>query len=124
MSDPILLVEDVEDNRELARFLLESEGYAVVEAHDGQEALERAGSQPFALVLMDLSLPVLDGWEAARRLRANPETAKLPIVALTAHAMSGDESRVLQAGFDGYIPKPIDLTSFAQTVAHFLNARR
>lgn len=116
----ILLVEDVEDNRELARFLLENEGYTVVEAHDGQEAIAVAGTQPFALVLMDLSLPVLDGWEAARRLRANPATAGMPIVALTAHAMTGDEARVLAAGFDGYIPKPIDLASFAPQVARFL----
>ena len=117
----VLLVEDVEDNRELARLLLEAAGHEVVEAITGLAALALAATQPFGLVLMDLSLPELDGWEAFKRLRAEPATARLPVVALTAHAMSGDRERVLAAGFDGYIAKPIDVSTFLQTLAPFLD---
>lgn len=120
MSHRILLVEDVEDNRALARLLLETGGFTVVEAHNGAEAVALAQQQPFDLILMDLSLPVMDGWEAMRQVRAQPATAKLPIVALTAHAMSGDRERVLAAGFDGYIAKPIEVRSFTADVAAFL----
>lgn len=120
MSHRILLVEDVEDNRALARLLLETGGFTVVEAHNGAEAVALAKQQPFDLILMDLSLPVMDGWEAMRQVRAQPGMAKLPIVALTAHAMSGDRERVLAAGFDGYIAKPIEVRSFTADVAAFL----
>jgi CheY-like chemotaxis protein len=116
----ILLVEDVEDNRELARLLLETAGHEVIEAHNGLEALELATTSAPDLVLMDLSLPELDGWEATRRLRADPATASLPIVALTAHAMAGDRERVLAAGFDSYIAKPIVVSEFVPALARFL----
>lgn len=116
----ILLVEDVEDNRELARFLLEADGHEVVEAKNGLEALAMARESRPDLVLMDLSLPEMDGWEAARRLWADPQTADLTIVAITAHAMSGDRERVLGAGFKGYVAKPIDVTAFAEQIRGFI----
>lgn len=120
MSATILVVEDVEDNRELVRLLLESAGYAVIEAHTGQEALDTLATGLPDLVLMDLSLPVLDGWEATRRLRDDARTATLPIVALTAHAMAGDRERVMASGFDGYIAKPIDVGTFLTQVMGYL----
>ena len=120
----VLLVEDVEDNRELARFLLENEGYRVIEAHDGAEAVAIARAQMPDLVLMDLSLPVMDGWEAAGMLKADPATAHLPIIAVTAHAMAGDQDRVLEAGFDGYIAKPLEVGSFGPQVRSYLERRR
>jgi two-component system cell cycle response regulator DivK len=116
----VLLVEDVEDNRELARLLLETQGHTVIDALDGQMAVEMALKFRPDLVLMDLSLPGVDGWEATRRLRADPRTALMPIIALTAHAMSGDRERVLASGFDGYIPKPIDVSSFMASLARYL----
>lgn len=119
----VLLVEDVEDNRELARFLLESEGYQVIEAHDGAEAVALARSRKPDLILMDLSLPVMDGWEAAGTLKADPQTAEMPIVAVTAHAMSGDAERVIEAGFDGYIAKPLEVGSFGPQIRSFLERK-
>ena len=116
----ILLVEDVEDNRALARFLLEADGHQVVEAKTGSESLVLAKAHPPALVLMDLSLPEMDGWEAARRLQADPATAGVPIVAVTAHAMAGMRERVLAAGFVGYVAKPIDVGRFAAEIRAFL----
>lgn len=116
----VLLVEDVEDNRELARLLLETAGYEVLEAHNGREAVTLAMAHRPDLVLMDLSLPEVDGWEALRHLRADPDTADIPVVALTAHAMAGDRERVAAAGFDGYMAKPLDVSSFATSVASYL----
>jgi CheY-like chemotaxis protein len=118
----VLLVEDVEDNRDLARMLLESAGHGVVEAHDGAQAIQAARKHLPALILMDLSLPDVDGWEAFRRIRADELTAHIPVVALTAHAMSGDRERVLAAGFDGYIAKPINVGSFNALLEPFLEA--
>lgn len=117
----VLLVEDVEDNRELARLLLESAGFDVVEAHTGREAVEAASQRGFEVILMDLSLPEMDGWEAARLIQANPDAVGCPIVALTAHAMSGDRERVLAAGFTGYLAKPIDVATFASQVRAFIS---
>lgn len=116
----VLLVEDVEDNRELASLLLETQGLAVLEAHNGVEAVAIASQHDFSLILMDLSLPGMDGWEAARQIRANPATAHVPIVALTAHAMAGDDQRILGQGFDGYIPKPLDVSEFPRQIAAYL----
>lgn len=122
MNRPILLVEDVEDNRELARLLLETEGFEVVEAHTGAEAVEVATTCSPALILMDLSLPGMDGWEATRRLREQRALDRVPIVAVTAHAMSGDRERVLEAGFQGYIAKPIEVGNFVNQVRKYLPA--
>ncbi|MEB3330260.1 MAG: response regulator [Candidatus Sericytochromatia bacterium] len=118
----ILLVEDVEDNRDLARLLLEMEGYEVVEAHNGQQAVAAVQARAFDLVLMDLSLPEMDGWEATRVVQGLPDRGSVPIVALTAHAMSGDRERVMAAGFSGYMSKPIDVGTFASQVRGFLQA--
>lgn len=116
----ILLVEDMEDNRELARFLLEADGHEVIEATSGLEALKRARARRPDLVLMDLSLPGMDGWQATRHLLAEPEMAGVPIVAVTAHAMAGDRERVLSAGFAGYVAKPLDIGAFTGQVRGFL----
>lgn len=116
----LLLVEDTEDNRELARLLLEADGFDVVEAHTGREAVDAVARERFELILMDLSLPEMDGWEATRLIQALPEAEGCPIVAVTAHAMAGDRERVMAAGFCGYITKPIDVGSFATQVRSFL----
>jgi CheY-like chemotaxis protein len=103
----ILLVEDNEMNRDMLSRRLERKGYQVVIAVDGEQAIAMAQSETPALILMDMSLPVLDGWEATRRIRAANQT--LPIIALTAHAMSSDEQKAKEAGCDDYDTKPVDL---------------
>jgi CheY-like chemotaxis protein len=103
----ILLVEDIELNRDLMVQLLEDD-YEVVTAEDGARAIEVAQSERPDLILMDMSLPVMDGWEATRRLKADPAFKDTPVIALTAHAMRGDEERARAAGCDDYIAKPID----------------
>ncbi len=105
----ILLVEDNEMNRDMLSRRLLRRGYEVVLAEDGAVGLEVARSQRPDLILMDMSLPVMDGWEATRQLKAGPETARIPVIALTAHAMAGDEEKALRAGCDGYETKPVDL---------------
>jgi CheY-like chemotaxis protein len=105
----ILLVEDNEMNRDMLSRRLERRGFQVVLAVDGQQGVEMAQTEAPDLVLMDMSLPVLDGWEATRRLKADPETRGIPIIALTAHAMSSDREKTIQAGCDDYDTKPIDL---------------
>src|SRR5437763_14552981 len=103
----ILIVEDVELNRDLLTQLLE-EDYELVSAADGAAGVEKATSEQPDLILMDLSLPVIDGWEATRRIKAAAATAAIPIIALTAHAMSGDEEKARAAGCDDFMTKPID----------------
>jgi len=103
----VLVVDDAAYNREVLVQNLEDE-YEVLEAPDGVAAVVLARAQQPDLILLDLSLPVVDGWEAARLLRADPATAWIPIVAVTAHAMAGDEARALASGCDDYLPKPID----------------
>lgn len=105
----ILLVEDNEMNRDMLSRRLERRGYQVVLATDGQAGVDLAASEAPDLVLMDMSLPVLDGWEATRRLKAAPDTRHIPVIALTAHAMSSDRDRALEAGCDEYDTKPIEL---------------
>jgi two-component system, cell cycle response regulator DivK len=107
----ILLVEDNEMNRDMLSRRLERRGYAVAVAADGGQGVELARSERPDLILMDMSLPVLDGWEATRRLKTDPDTSAIPIIALTAHAMAGDQQRALAAGCDDYDTKPIDLNS-------------
>ena len=104
----ILLVEDNEMNRDMLSRRLERKGYAVTMALDGEQAMTMARSENPALILMDMSLPVLDGWEATRRLKAAPETKAIPIIALTAHAMASDEQKARDAGCDDFDTKPID----------------
>ncbi len=105
----ILLVEDNEMNRDMLSRRLERKGYQVVLAVDGQGGVEAALAQAPDLVLMDMSLPVLDGWEATRRLKAAPATRHIPVIALTAHAMSSDRGKALEAGCDDYDTKPVEL---------------
>lgn len=120
----ILLVEDTIANRALVVKLLKAAGHDVIEAADAAAGIREAQTTRPDLVLMDLSLPGMDGWEALRRLRADGGTRDLRIVALTAHAMAGTRDEALAAGFDGYLSKPIDAMSFAETVSRFLGERR
>lgn len=105
----ILLVEDNEMNRDMLSRRLKRRGYEVAIAIDGQAALDEVASEMPHLVLMDMSLPVLDGWETTRRMKADPRTATIPIIALTAHAMMEDRERALAAGCDDFDTKPVDL---------------
>ncbi len=105
----ILLVEDNEDNRDMLTRLLQRRGFEVVSAVDGLQGIAMAGSEAPDTILMDMSLPELDGWEATRRLKSAPDTRSIPVIALTAHAMSGDRERALAAGCDDYESKPIEL---------------
>jgi len=104
----ILLVEDNEMNRDMLSRRLARKGYEVVIAEDGGMGVELAGTVAPDLVLMDMSLPVLDGWEATRRIKADPTTAEIPVIALTAHAMAGDREQALGAGCDDYDTKPVE----------------
>jgi two-component system, cell cycle response regulator DivK len=105
----ILLVEDNEMNRDMLSRRLERKGYQILIAVDGGEGLDLARAETPDLILMDMGLPVVDGWEATRRLKAAPETQKIPVIALTAHAMRGDQEKALEAGCDDYDTKPVDL---------------
>jgi CheY-like chemotaxis protein len=106
----ILLVEDNEMNRDMLSRRLERKGYEIMLAADGPTGIQMAATGLPDLVLMDMSLPVIDGWEATKRLKANPATAHIPVIALTAHAMAGDRGRALEAGCDDYDTKPVELT--------------
>lgn len=116
----ILLVEDNEMNRDMLSRRLLRKGFEVVLAEDGAAGVASATSESPALILMDMSLPVLDGWEATRRLKADPATAGIPVIALTAHAMSEDRDKALAAGCDDYDTKPIDLERLLGKIAHLL----
>ena len=104
----ILLVEDHEELWDFLSRRLRRRGFDVVLAHDGQQGIDVAQAERPDVILLDMNLPVMDGWTAARKLRENPDTARIPIIALTAHAMSGDRDRMLEAGCDDYHPKPVD----------------
>ena len=106
----ILLVEDNEMNRDMLSRRLIRNGHQVVIAVDGQQGVSMALSELPDLILMDMSLPVIDGWEATRRVRANDATRKIPVIALTAHAMSGDREKAMEAGCDDYDTKPVEIT--------------
>ena len=105
----ILLVEDNEMNRDMLSRRLIRKGYEVVMAFDGQQAVDMAAAERPDLILMDMSLPVIDGWEATRRLKADPATKAIPIIAITSHAMAGDRRQALEAGCDDYDTKPVEL---------------
>ena len=106
MSKKILVVEDTEDNRQILRDLLGMAGYDMIEAHDGLQGVAMATEHKPDLILMDIQMPVLDGYEATRRIKANPDLAAIPIVAVTSYALSGDEAKTRAAGCDSYIAKP------------------
>ncbi len=120
MKSKILLVEDNAQNRYLATFLLEQAGFTLLHASNGLEALETARKEPPDLVLMDIQMPEMDGYEAARRMLEIEGCANVPIVAVTSYAMAGDRARAMNMGFAGYIEKPIDTAIFVQTVRQFL----
>jgi two-component system cell cycle response regulator DivK len=105
----ILLVEDNEMNRDMLSRRLQRKGYDVLIAIDGEQGVAMARAEQPDLILMDMSLPVLDGWEATRKLKADPSVAAVPVIALTAHAMAGDQERCVAAGCDDYDTKPVDL---------------
>ncbi|TPG49510.1 response regulator [Roseomonas nepalensis] len=112
----ILLVEDHEELWDFLSRRLRRRGFDVVLAHDGQQGVDMARAERPDVVLMDMNLPVMDGWTAARTLRADPDTAAIPIIALTAHAMSGDRDRMLEAGCNDYHPKPVDFPQLLQQI--------
>jgi CheY-like chemotaxis protein len=116
----ILLVEDNEMNRDMLSRRLTRRGYEVVIAVDGEQGVDMARSEKPALILMDMSLPGLDGWEATRQLKATPETRAIPVIALTAHAMAGDREKAMAAGCDDFDTKPIDLTRLLEKIETLL----
>ena len=118
----ILLVEDNEMNRDMLTRRLERKGYEVVIAVDGQAGIDMASSTSPDIILMDLSLPIIDGWEASRQIKADPATQSIPVIALTAHAMAGDEQKALQAGCDDYDTKPIDLKRLLGKIENLLGS--
>ena len=116
----ILVVEDNPMNMLLATELLKFAGYSPLQAETAEEAMKMVETDPPALILMDISLPGMDGLSATRILKKDPKTRNIPIVALTAHAMKGDEQKALDAGCDGYIAKPISVATFSSTIARHL----
>lgn len=124
MKPRILLVEDNENNRYLAQFLLEREGFAVTQATNGSQALEISRLAKPDLVVMDIQMPEMDGYETALRFKSDPALADIPLVCVTSFVMPGDRARALQAGFVGYIEKPINPDTFAQEINRFLRVNR
>ncbi len=120
----ILLVEDNEMNRDMLSRRLQKRGYDVVLAIDGEDGMAKARSESPSLILMDMSLPGIDGWEATRRLKATPETRRIPIIALTAHAMTSDREKALAAGCDDFDNKPVELQRLLEKIEVLLGQVR
>ncbi|MDP3049673.1 MAG: response regulator [Thermodesulfovibrionales bacterium] len=123
MPRKILIVEDNEDSRELVVKVLKNKGYQTIEAADGEEALEKVAAEKPDLILLDISIPKIDGYEVAKRLKGQEEFRDTPIVALTAHAMKGDREKVIAAGFEGYITKPINVRELPDQVKAYLRGK-
>jgi two-component system cell cycle response regulator DivK len=119
----ILVVDDNQDNRELVVKLLKNKGYRMIEAIDGEDALQKAFTERPDLVLMDISIPKLDGYEVTRRLKSQEGLKDTPIIALTAHAMRGDMEKALNAGCEGYITKPINIRELPEQIRYYLKDR-
>ena len=119
----ILLVEDNEMNRDMLSRRLERKGHEIIIAVDGQAGVDMASSVNPDIILMDLSLPVMDGWEATRRIKADPATQGIPVIALTAHAMSGDEAKAREAGCDDYDTKPVNLNRLLEKIGALLGSK-
>jgi len=120
----ILVVEDNRDNMTLITDILESLNYSVIPAHDGQHGVLLAQSEMPNLILMDLSLPIMDGWTATREIKRNDQLKHIPIIALTAHAMSGDRERAIDAGCDDYVSKPINVPELLVKITTLLAAKK
>ncbi|MFI5296111.1 MAG: response regulator [Thermodesulfovibrionales bacterium] len=120
LHQKILVVDDNRDNRELVVKVLKNRGYDMVEAVDGEDALRKAQDERPGLILMDISLPKMDGYEVIRRLKSQEEYRDIPIVALTAHVMKGDKERAMNAGCIGFIPKPIDIRELPEQIGYYL----
>jgi two-component system cell cycle response regulator DivK len=120
MTKRILVIEDTEDNRQIIRDLMTSAGYELIEAVDGVEGVAAAEREKPDLILMDIQLPGIDGYEATRRIRAMPDMAKVPIIAVTSYALSGDEAKTREAGCDGYVAKPFSPRQLLAKVREFL----
>ena len=119
----ILIAEDNAVNRELLRELLEMRGYTVVEACDGEQALRMIEQTQPDLLLLDIGMPVLDGFGVMRKIRENPRFASLPVVAVTAYAMQGDQEKILNSGFNGYLSKPVNARALAEEIERLLGKR-
>ena len=124
MAPLVLIVEDIEDNLLLTKSLLEMADFRVIEARDGREALAQAQAHHPDLILLDMSLPEIDGWTVARTLRQLPDFRSTLIVALTAHAMQGDREKTFDAGCDEFMTKPIDVPNFVPAVTKMLEGKR
>jgi two-component system cell cycle response regulator DivK len=124
MKPKILVIEDNGQNLYLITFILEKSGYEVIQARDGLEGIEKAVQEKPDLILLDIQLPVMDGYEVAKKMKSMPELKDTPIVALTSYAMVGDRERILAAGCDGYIEKPINPETFVAEVKEYLKASR
>jgi two-component system cell cycle response regulator DivK len=120
MNGPILLIEDNEQNRYLATFLLEKNGYTVVSASDGQRGIELGNTLVPSIILVDIQLPKMSGYDVVRALRSNAALRDVPIVAVTSYAMPGDQKKAMAAGCNGYIENPIDPDNFVAEIAQFL----
>jgi two-component system cell cycle response regulator DivK len=120
----ILLVEDNEMNRDMLSRRLIRKGYEVIMALDGRQAVEMAAADNPDLILMDMSLPVIDGWEATRQVKSAPATRAIPVIALTAHAMAGDREKAIQAGCDDYDTKPIDFPRLLEKMTSLLERKQ
>lgn len=123
MPKRILIVDDNQDSRELVVKVLKNKGYEIIEAADGEEALEKAVAERPDLILMDIAIPKIDGYEVTRRLKHREEFKDTPIVALTAHAMRGDREKALEAGCEGYISKPINVRELPEQIRSYLRGR-
>jgi CheY-like chemotaxis protein len=121
VTQRILLAEDNEDNRTIYRTILEHSGYTVVEAQDGEAAVRLAAEERPDLILLDISMPLLDGWEAARQIRDNTDIPRVPIVALTAHALQQDRAKAIAEGFDSYLAKPVEPRRVVEEVRRLLD---
>ena len=120
MTKRILVVEDQEDNRQILRDLLGSVGFEIVEAHDGLSAYPTAAAEKPDLILMDIQLPGLDGYEATRRIKADPALTAIPIIVVTSYALSGDEEKARLAGCDDYVAKPYSPRELLAKIRHYL----
>jgi two-component system, cell cycle response regulator DivK len=120
MNKTILVVEDQEDNRQILRDLLSSAGFRMIEAHDGQQALTVARSERPDLILMDIQLPIVDGYEATRNIKRDPELRHIPVIAVTSYALSGDEKKAVEAGCNAYVAKPFSTRYLLAKIGQFL----